>query len=90
MLENSVTERPWTRPYFVSTILDRAAEDVKVHGEDEVPAPPRPNLESDMNPVSFFGWKYDGYSGDRSGCDCDDVGLWFVYGRMDSQTTRRG
>jgi hypothetical protein len=57
MLEKSVTERPWTRPYFVSTILDRAAEDVKVHGEedDEVPAPPRPNLESDMNPVSFLG-----------------------------------
>jgi hypothetical protein len=42
-----------------------------------------------MNPVSFLGWKYDGYSS-RSGCDCDDVGLWFVYGRMDSQTTRRG
>jgi hypothetical protein len=55
MLEKSVTERPWTRPYFVSTILDRAAEEVKVHGEEDVPAPPRPNLESDMNPVSFLG-----------------------------------
>jgi hypothetical protein len=41
MLENNVTLRPWTLPYFVSTIRDLPVFEEKVKEEEEV----RPNRE---------------------------------------------